>query len=70
MDEAAMMAAATAAAVALNERVRTAHERVPCPVCSAPVRQVCCRMPAGYPWGNSLKHPHDARLRADGILLR
>ena len=36
------------AAAEVDERVRTAHERVACPKCSAPVGVRCCRMPRGY----------------------
>lgn len=40
--------AMVAAAVAANERIRTAHEHVACPTCSAPVGKKCRSMPRGY----------------------
>jgi hypothetical protein len=55
------------AADRLNERVRTVHERAACPVCGAPVGEVCRNAVDGH---RLLKHPHTARLRADGIPLR
>lgn len=64
----------------LNARVASCHERVECPKCGAPVGMRCRRVqrphygagpaPAGRPPGRELKHPHDERVRADGIPLR
>lgn len=61
----------------LNERVATAHERVACPKCFAPVGVQCRRVTNESRDGRQpdrtrpeLKHSHDERLRADGIPLR
>jgi hypothetical protein len=66
----------TAAVDAIAQRVATAHERVACPTCRAPVRERCRALPLGHGVsgtvrvGRTLKHSHDARLLADGITLR
>lgn len=57
----------------MQERIDSCHERVACPKCAAPAGARCCRMPAGYSLPHirkETKHPHDERLRADGIFLR
>jgi hypothetical protein len=51
-----------AAAEEANERIRTCHERVACPLCGAPVGTRCRRVNAISSLSRApLKHPHRQR---------
>jgi len=47
------------------DKVRTCHERVACPRCTAPVGERCCEMPKGWKKfglrGRALLHAHKER---------
>lgn len=49
----------------MNRRIQTVHERLPCPLCRAPVGERCRRMPIGYHGmdrcGKELAHAHRER---------
>jgi hypothetical protein len=73
-------AAMIATAETMDHRAATAHERVACSACRAPLGAPCSALPWGYEdrpsggalvrKGRPLRHSHAARLFADGISPR
>lgn len=56
------------AIAAIEQRIATVHERHPCPACQRQTGERCTHI--GRAATKPLRHPHQARLRLDGIPLR
>jgi hypothetical protein len=54
----------------IAKRVASVHERHHCPTCGAPAGMRCVRKGRHVSTSPPLRHPHAARLHADGLPLR